>query len=91
MCIRDRAKLMRKLLPSCPFLIPGFGAQGADASMALCGLNYLNNGLGYQGGLVTSSRYITFGNNAKKASTISGYISAVIQNIDESRKKLRYE
>ena len=87
----EEAKLMRKLLPSCPFLIPGFGAQGADASMALCGLNYLNNGLGYQGGLVTSSREITFGNNAKKASTISEYISAVIQNIDESRKKLRYE
>ena len=83
------AKSMRALLPSCPFLIPGFGAQGADASMALCGLTHVNNDLGYQGGLVTSSREITFGNNAKTASTTTEYISAVVQNIDESIKKLR--
>ena len=83
------AKLMRELLPSCPFLIPGFGAQGADASMALCGLSYVNRDLGYQGGLITSSREITFGNNTQRASTTNEYISAVIQNIDKSIEKLR--
>ena len=83
------AKLMRALLPSCPFLIPGFGAQGADASMALCGLSHVNRELGYQGGLITSSREITFGNNTQRASTTNEYISAVIQNIDESIEKLR--
>lgn len=83
------AKLMRALLPSCPFLIPGFGAQGADASMALCGLSHVNRDLGYQGGLITSSREITFGNNTQRASTTNEYISAVIQNIDKSIEKLR--
>lgn len=83
------AKLMRALLPSCPFLMPGFGAQGADASMALCGLSRVNKDLGYQGGLITSSREITFGNNTQRASTTNEYISAVIQNIDKSIEKLR--
>ena len=83
------AKLMRALLPSCPFLIPGFGAQGADASMALCGLSHVNRDLGYQGGLITSSREITFGNNTQRASTTNEYISAVVQNIDKSIEKLR--
>jgi len=83
------AKLMRELLPSCPFLIPGFGAQGADASMALCGLNHVNSNLGYQGGLVTSSREITFGKNVQKVSTNAEYISAVVQNIEESIEILR--
>ena len=83
------AKFMRALLPSCPFLIPGFGAQGADASMALCGLSHVNRDLGYQGGLINSSREITFGNNTQRASTTNEYISAVIQNIDKSIEKLR--
>jgi hypothetical protein len=57
--------------------------------MALCGLTHVNSDLGYQGGLVTSSREITFGNNAKKASTTTEYKKAVVQNIDVSIKKLK--
>ena len=85
----SEAKLMREVLPSSPFLIPGFGAQGADASMALCGLKYANIDTGYQGGLVNSSRDITFSNGAQNASTNSSFISAIIQNIEISIDKLR--
>ena len=85
----SEAKLMREVLPSSPFLIPGFGAQGADASMALCGLKYANIDTGYQGGLVNSSRDITFSNRAQNASTNSSFISAIIQNIEISIDKLR--
>ncbi len=83
------AKLIRKFLPSSPFLIPGFGAQGANASMALCGLEYINEKIGYQGGLVNSSRDITFGKNMSHITNISEYVSSIIQNINKSKDKLK--
>ena len=83
------AMFIRRVLPSSPFLIPGFGAQGANASMALCGLKYVNEKIGYQGGLVNSSRDITFGNNVSHITTIPEYISSLIQNINESIERLK--
>ena len=83
------AKLIRNALPSSPFLIPGFGAQGADASMALCGLKYVSEKIGYQGGLVNSSRDITFGENIGHITRISEYVSSLIQNINKSIEKLK--
>ena len=83
------AKLIRNALPSSPFLIPGFGAQGADASMALCGLKYVSEKIGYQGGLVNSSRDITFGENIGHITRISEYVSSLIQNINKSIAKLK--
>ena len=85
----SEASFLRGILPSCPFLIPGFGAQGADASMALCGLKYSSEQKIYQGGIVNSSRGITFGNNIKDSKTISEYVSSVIQNIERSKKELK--
>ena len=52
------ARLIRKILPKSLFLIPGFGAQGANASEAVSGL-ILKNKI-YEGGLINSSRSILF-------------------------------
>ena len=84
-----RSLVLRGALPSCPFLIPGFGAQGADASMALCGLKYSSEQKIYQGGIVSSSRDITFSNNASDSKTIAEYVSSLIQNIERSKRELK--
>ena len=85
------AKFIRSVLPSSPFLIPGFGAQGADASMALHGLKYINKKTGVQGGLVNSSRDITFGNNVNHIITVQQYVSSLIENINKSIEKLKFK
>ncbi|MDA9189987.1 orotidine-5'-phosphate decarboxylase [Alphaproteobacteria bacterium] len=85
----SEAGLLRKQLNSSPFLIPGFGAQGADASMALSGLTYDHKEPCYQGGLINSSRAITFADNTKNVTTHSEFVSAVIHNIHDSIEKLK--
>ena len=84
----SEASFLRGALPSCPFLIPGFGAQGADASMALCGLKYSSEQKIYQGGIINSSRDITFG-KITDSKTIAEYVSSLIQNIESSKRELK--
>jgi len=50
---------VRELLPSAPFLVPGYGAQGGDAREALAGF-VPGPGGQLEGGLVSSSRAILF-------------------------------
>ena len=54
----DDAKTLRTALPHAPFLVPGFGAQGAGAAMATSGL--LNGPSGWEGGLVTCPPIVIF-------------------------------
>ena len=57
----EEARAVRQQLPAAPFLIPGYGAQGASADDALSGL-IKDQGTGfYIGGLVNASRAITHG------------------------------
>jgi orotidine-5'-phosphate decarboxylase len=49
---------VREALPHALFLVPGYGAQGGSAAEALCGFVPGPNGL--EGGIVSSSRGITF-------------------------------
>ena len=57
----EEARAVRQKLPAAPFLIPGYGAQGASAEDALSGL-IKDKGTGlYTGGLVNASRAITHG------------------------------
>ena len=48
------AKTLRLAMPDAMFLVPGYGAQGADAAAALAGLRPDGRGV-----LVSSSRGIT--------------------------------
>lgn len=69
------ADALRALLPTAPFLIPGFGAQGAGAQHATTALVRKNDQ--HHGGLVNSSRGIIFCEEACKATSLASYKDAV--------------
>lgn len=71
----EEAKELRKAAPICPFLVPGYGAQGAGAEQAVSGFVAGENGL--EGGLVNASRSITFPDSAQNASTAKEWDQAV--------------
>ena len=83
------ATFIRNSLPTSPFLIPGFGAQGANALMALSGLKSIGREKGFQGGLINSSRDITFRENVNCITTITEYVTTIIHNIEDSIQKLK--
>ena len=63
------ALTLREYLPSAPFLIPGYGAQGASAAEACAGL--IRHQEGYlTGGLVNASRAITHNDGVRNAASI---------------------
>ena len=63
----DEARAVRQHLPAAPFLIPGYGAQGASAEDALSGLIKDSRAGLYTGGLVNASRAITHGQAVQAA------------------------
>lgn len=67
----------RQLLPAAPFLIPGYGAQGAGAEEALSGLTADKKTGVYKGGLVNASRAITHGKEVQNARTTNDAIAAM--------------
>ena len=79
--VPEQAKALRALLPSAPFLIPGFGAQGAGPAHATIALSKQQNAFG--GGLVNSSRAIIFCDEAQKAQDNQSHIKAMRGAIKE--------
>ena len=79
--VPEQAEELRTILPSAPFLIPGFGAQGAGPAHATIALSRDNGA--FAGGLVNSSRGIIFCEAATKAETLEGYKKAVQNAIIE--------
>ena len=73
--VPEQAEALRRLLPSAPFLIPGFGAQGAGPAHATIALSKEKGAFG--GGLVNSSRGIIFCEEAQKAETDEAHIKAM--------------
>lgn len=71
----DQARELRTLLPHCPFLVPGYGAQGAGADAALAGFARTAHGL--EGGVVSSSRAILYPPAAQIARTMADWRAAV--------------
>ena len=71
---------LRKELTTCPFLIPGFGAQGGSLESAKTGLikdsGYNNI---FNKGIINSSRGLCFPKSATKSSTIKDW-KKIIQN-----------
>ena len=84
----EEARAVRQQLPAAPFLIPGYGAQGASAADALSGLiKDSQTGL-YTGGLVNASRAITHckavqaaGQQAEAAQAMRTAITAAITDL----------
>ena len=73
----EDALSVRQLLPNTPFLIPGYGAQGAKAKEALAGLTADHQTGVYKGGLVNASRTITHGEGVQRATTITEAVIAM--------------
>ena len=82
----EEAKTLRNLLPDAPFLVPGFGAQGAGASQALAGLTRQQDG--WQGGLINSTRGLIFPKAAADATSVTAWRDAVDEAVRGSRDAL---
>ena len=86
---KDESLALRKLLPSAPFLIPGYGAQGASAKDACAPLikdsafpNLLNFGL------INASRSILFPEEAYLAKNIEEWKKIILDKINSTNKEL---
>ena len=79
--VPEQAEELRAILPSAPFLIPGFGAQGAGPAHATIALGKQTGT--FTGGLVNSSRGIIFCDAANKAESLSSYRQAVRDTIHD--------
>ena len=55
----EHAKQIREILPTSPFLVPGYGAQSAEAADALSGFVREDSGA-WIGGVVSASRSVLF-------------------------------
>ena len=83
----EEAADLRQMLPAAPFLIPGFGAQGADAKMACSGLTKASHH--YRSGLVNASRGLTFAPELADASSITDWQDKLAAKITEMNSALR--
>ena len=82
---KDESLALRKLLPSAPFLIPGYGAQGASAKDACAPLiqdTTLPNLLNF--GLINASRSILFPEEAYLAKNIEEWKKIIINKINST-------
>ena len=77
------ANALRSTLPNTPFLVPGFGAQGAGPEKALAGL--VRNHEHWQGGLINSTRGLIFPESARNASSIDAWSNAILSKIDADK------
>ena len=82
----EEARALRQILPNAPFLVPGFGAQGAGAAQALAGLT--SGPDGPEGGLVNSTRGLIFPAAATDAGSIGDWQTAIGDAIEASRAAL---
>ena len=78
----DDAKTLRLALPHAPFLVPGFGAQGAGAEMATTGLKRGTSG--WEGGVVNSTRGLIFPKTAANATSLADWHAAIDSTIAEN-------
>ena len=86
---REESVALRKLLPNAPFLIPGYGTQGASAKDACAPLvqdtehsNLLNFGL------INASRSILFSEDSYLANNIEEWQKIILSKINSINKEL---
>ena len=79
----EEAQALRATLPSAPFLVPGFGAQGAGPEKATSGL--IRGKHGWEGGLVNSTRSLIFPENAAGSSSLEAWRGTISTNIEQTK------
>jgi orotidine-5'-phosphate decarboxylase len=79
----EEAEALRSALVDAPFLVPGFGAQGAGAEKATSGLTRGKHG--WEGGLINSTRGLIFPKKAAAAGSIDEWRHAIAETIAENK------
>jgi orotidine-5'-phosphate decarboxylase len=83
----DEARVLRELLPDALFLVPGYGAQGASAADAVAG--FVTKSKGREGGVVNSSRGVTYPPAAQAAKTLEDWRAAIGDAMAAAAAELR--
>jgi orotidine-5'-phosphate decarboxylase len=83
----EEARTLRETLPHSLFLVPGYGAQGASARDAVAGFVRGKNGL--EGGVVSSSRAVTYPKTAGEAKTLAAWRAAIDEAMEQAAAELR--
>ena len=81
---------LRQTLPSAPFLVPGYGAQGASAQDACAALIPDATASGLKNfGLVNASRSILFPEEGNSANSIEEWQEIILTKINTTNNELK--
>ena len=83
----EEARALRAAAPDCPFLVPGYGAQGAGASDAVAGFTAEDGML--MGGLVNASRSASMPADAQSATTAEEWERAIDAAVSAAQSDLK--
>ncbi|GAM97098.1 orotidine 5'-phosphate decarboxylase [alpha proteobacterium U9-1i] len=83
----QEARALRQTLPNSLFLVPGYGAQGAGAADAVAG--FVTGPYGREGGVVSSSRAVTYPPAAQEAATLANWRAAIAEAMAASVAELQ--
>ncbi|MDX2274095.1 MAG: orotidine-5'-phosphate decarboxylase [Hyphomonadaceae bacterium] len=83
----DEARVLRAVLPSSLFLVPGYGAQGASAADAAAG--FVPRGGWREGGVISSSRALLYPQAAETARTLADWRDAIDGAMKAAAAELR--
>lgn len=83
----DEARALREILPDALFLVPGYGAQGASAADAVAG--FITRGGMREGGVVNSSRGVTYPPAAQAAKNMADWRTAIGEAMAAAAAELR--
>lgn len=83
----EEARSLREAMPNALFLVPGYGAQGASAADAVAG--FVTSRYGREGGVVNSSRAVTYPEAAQTAKNIGEWRDAIEAAMDAAKAELR--
>ena len=86
---KEQAISLRKILPSAPFLIPGYGAQGASASEASAPLIIDQSYSGLKNfGLINASRSVLFPENSYLVNSIKEWKDVILTELNKTNDEL---
>lgn len=83
----EEARALREALPRSLFLVPGYGAQGASAADAVAGFVKTQKGL--EGGIVSSSRAVSYPAAAQTATNLNDWRAAINEAMAAAAAELR--
>lgn len=83
----EEARALREAMPDALFLAPGYGAQGARAADAAAG--FVPGPRGLEGGVISSSRAVTYPQGAYEARTMDVWRAFIVDAMTQASTELR--